>query len=148
MLEDIKSYTHLKSSRVLVVDDVDEWREYLRMFLDKYVHFIDEAKDGEEAVKRMLRARLEKKPYDLVFLDLMMPEMNGLRTLKTIRETSAISHTAVIVVTTDNYADFVKRAHELGVQGYVLKPYKGKAILDRAEEVLKKHPKYYLGRDD
>jgi len=69
-------------ARILVVDDEPNIRRLFRDELEEAGHFIEQAGDGAEAL-----AALDRADYDLVLLDLRMPEINGIEFLERIRET-------------------------------------------------------------
>lgn len=71
----------LKSTGVLVVDDLANHRETLRVILDDTGYQVSEAEDGKHAI-----AIAEKMHYDIILMDVVMPEMNGLETFEEIRK--------------------------------------------------------------
>ncbi|MEO5352629.1 MAG: response regulator [Magnetococcus sp. XQGC-1] len=70
--------------RILIVDDEPNNRMLLQFML-KPIAQCDQAVDGREAVEAFLLAHEENDPYQLILLDIMMPEMNGQEALKSIR---------------------------------------------------------------
>jgi two-component system LytT family response regulator len=105
----------IRKIKTVIVDDEPIARRNLRVLLerDAEVEIIGEAGNGAEAIK-LIRA----KSPDLVFLDIQMPEMNGLEVLERLGETSV---TAIIFVTAfDQYA---VRAFEVHALDYLLKPF-------------------------
>ena len=86
---------------------------------------IDEAADGMTALKAL---RAAASPYDLVFLDLNMPVMDGLKLLGLLRGEPAGATTAVAVVTTVESAETEKQARALGARYFVRKPVSRRAI--------------------
>jgi len=78
---------------------------------------------------------LENNTPDLVFLDLMMPEMNGFQVLKYINDRHF--EIPVIVVTALLQKEMIIRAQKFGVKGYLSKPLKVEQVIKKAEEVLK-----------
>ncbi len=70
-----------KQERILVVDDEDRIRRLLRMYLEREGYLIDEAEDGETALKKGMET-----DYDLILLDLMLPGMDGLDVCRELRE--------------------------------------------------------------
>lgn len=78
------------------------------------------AKNGAEALK-FLRAP-ESPPIDLVLLDINMPVMNGFEFLQTVRADTSIQDLPILMCTTSNYDQDIKRAYEFGVLGYMNKP--------------------------
>ena len=90
--------------RCLIVEDNDFAREGLRFFLADHAE-IEMAADGEEAVARFRHALAEEKPFDLVLLDIVMPEMDGQQALRLIRQAEKetgvpTERKAVIIMTT------------------------------------------------
>lgn len=107
---------HGKPFRVLVVDDEQWIREIFSDFCKLTKAFeVDMASDGTDALKK-----LESTEYDLVTLDLIMPEMSGLEVLTSIRKISA---TVPIMVITGNSTDkLVNTAGVLGASRVLFKP--------------------------
>lgn len=116
--------------RVLVVDDEPTVREVLCAYLDRGGFDVAEASDGPGA----LRAIRDQKP-DLVLLDLMLPELDGLSVLTEIRQDSSVP---VIVLTA--LADEGDRVLglELGADDYVVKPFSPREVTARVNAVLKR----------
>lgn len=90
--------------RCLIVEDEELSREGLKYFLADHAE-IDTAVNGVEAVERFSRALAEHNPFDLVLLDIIMPEMDGQQALKLIRQAekenpAASVKKAVIIMTT------------------------------------------------
>lgn len=119
-----------RGRRVLVVDDEPTVREVLSAYLDRGGFDVTEASDGNGA----LRAVRDQKP-DLVLLDLMLPEVDGLSVLTEIRRDSSVP---VIVLTA--LADEGDRVLglELGADDYVVKPFSPREVTARVRAVLKR----------
>ena len=71
--------------KILIVEDDIISRTFLSKFLDQYGE-CDIVVDGMEALDAYLIAEKEKQPYDLIFLDIMMPKIDGTKVLKAIRD--------------------------------------------------------------
>lgn len=86
---------------------------------------------------------IEKEQTDLVLLDLMMPKLDGLATLALIKEHSP--STRVIMLTGYGTKDSLKRAAELGADGYIEKPLGVETLMRHVDEILrgKKGPTFY-----
>ena len=117
--------------RALVVDDDLTSRRLMQQILLSYGD-CDSAVNGREAVDAFLRAWEQGRPYDLICLDIMMPEMDGQEVLWKIRELENSMNTGgvKIIMTTalSNWRD-VWGAFDAQCDGYVVKPYdKGKII--------------------
>ena len=102
--------------RVLIADDHKMVREGLRRILefDGEIQVIDEADNGEECIKKTRSS----KP-DIVLLDINMPVMNGIEALQEIRKKKL--KTKVIILTVHNEIEYLLRAVDIGIDGYVLK---------------------------
>lgn len=126
-------------ARFLVVDDATGARDGIRAILNKIgFSIIDEAINGLIAVEKLKQAAEEMRPYQVVFLDLNMPEMDGLKTLETIRQEPAIQNTPIVVVTTESAKPTVVRAVMQGVSGYVVKPFSHDDIKKKVIEIFQR----------
>jgi len=101
---------------ILIVDDEEEIRDLLKTFFKTKGYKTLEAKSGEEAVQLA-----QSEDPVVVLLDINMPEMDGLTTLKKLRDINA--KLGVVMITGDQDDEKVKKAIELGAYGYVLKPF-------------------------
>ena len=102
-------------ARVLVVDDEPVARELLSEFLTAKGYAVLTASNGEEALRKLK----EERPH-LILLDIRMPKMDGLETLRRVRE---IDHeVGVIMVTAVNEEETGRQALKLGAFDYITKP--------------------------
>lgn len=112
--------------KILVVDDELTSRELLKVILEPYGH-IDFADDGIEAL-RAFNLALERNPYDLICLDIILPRMDGQEVLKKIRkiehERGKFAHEGVKIIMITSISDFesVKKAFASDCRSYVVKP--------------------------
>lgn len=118
--------------RILVVDDEAMNLSVAKYILEKNGYEVLTASSGMECL-----SVLNEKLVDLILLDVEMPEMNGLKTLKEIRERERIKKIPVMFVTADAKADTVIAAKLLEVSGYVKKPYLPEDLLERVAKILK-----------
>src|ERR1700674_206615 len=103
--------------RLLIVDDVEDNREILMRRFKLRGFDVVEAECGLTAIEL-----IEKEPFDLVLLDVMMPGINGIETLKRIRGQKSSSTLPVIMVTAKAGSRDIVEALELGANDYVTKP--------------------------
>ena len=103
--------------RVLVVDDVEDNREILTRRLVRRGFEVVEAAGGHEAL-----ALIERQSFDIVLLDIMMPDLNGNDVLKTIRQRFSNTELPVIMVTAKSQSEDVVVSLNLGANDYVTKP--------------------------
>ncbi len=117
--------------RVLVVDDDTLMREVLKAILrDEGFAVAGEAKDGQSAI-----ALVESSQPDAVFLDVNMPGISGLETLKVLRE--RFPQVRVIMVTGDASMETVREAVSHGAIGFIIKPFKAGRVGDSVRAALK-----------
>jgi signal transduction histidine kinase/DNA-binding response OmpR family regulator len=131
----------LSGRRMLLVDDVELNRIVLMELLSGTNIGIDEAADGEAAL-----ALFEKSPedyYDVVFMDVQMPGMDGYETTRRIRELARADAktVAVIALTAAAYKEDVEDAMRSGMNGHLSKPVDIDAVLELLEKLLKKTEK-------
>lgn len=120
---------------ILIVDDESEMRDLIRVCLfDNYV--IEEAKDGEEAI-----SKLENKRVDLVLLDVMMPNMNGLDVIKEMKLRERFKEIPIIMLTALGESDDIVKGLNLGADDYIVKPFEPTVLLARINSVLRRTDK-------
>ena len=125
--------------RILIAEDDMVSRKFLSKFLSQYGD-CDSVVDGLEAIDAYMLGVQEDSPYDLICLDIMMPKIDGVKVLKTIRDLEkqqelAETERAKIIMTTVLGDDhFVQSAFDFGCNAYANKPLDMKKII----EVLKK----------
>jgi len=107
--------------KILIVEDVDINREILLSLLESTLLEIDCADNGEEAV-RMFKESPEK--YDLVFMDLQMPIMDGYDATRTIRAlgTEEAKSVPIVAITANVFSEDVEKCFESGMNGHIGKP--------------------------
>ena len=116
--------------RMLIVEDDRSLAESIADYLrDNFT--IDIAHDGEEGLYEA-----EKDIYDLILLDIMMPEMNGYEMLEKLRKQS-ITTPVIMITAKDRLEDKVKGL-KLGADDYIVKPFFREELLARAEAVLRR----------
>ena len=124
----------MATGRVLVVDDESEIRELCRVNLEFEGFEVLEAGNGFEALK-VVR---EKRP-DLVFLDIMMPGMDGWDVLRALKEDDATAHIPVILLTAKSGEEDQMRGWQEGILEYVSKPFNPLSLAEWAGRAL--HPR-------
>ncbi|MCC2664762.1 MAG: adenylate/guanylate cyclase response regulator, partial [Geminicoccaceae bacterium] len=105
-------------ARILVVDDNEDNRYTLTRRLQREGYEqVDLATNGREALDL-----IAQRPFDLVLLDIMMPEMNGYEVLERLKADDRLRHIPVIVISAISELDSVVRCIELGAEDYLPKP--------------------------
>jgi adenylate cyclase len=105
-------------SRILVVDDTEATRELLSRRLAREGHRIVQANNGTSAL-----ARMAAEPFDLVLLDLMLPDISGYEVLTRLKVDSRFRDIPVIVISALDQIDGVVRCIEAGAEDYLAKPF-------------------------
>ena len=119
------------SHKILTVDDSKMVRMIVTKAFAPYGLEIHEASNGTEALIKAI----ELQP-DLIFLDITMPDMNGLAVLEQMRVVETLKNTPVVMLTAESGNNSIARADELKVIGYVPKPFKAEKLLAIAAEIL------------
>lgn len=119
--------------RILVVDDNEENRETLARRLRRQGHEVKESPDGKHALE-FLRA----EPFDLVLLDVIMPEMDGYSALKAIKDDEVLQHVPVIMISALDELDVVVRCIQAGAEDYLPKPFEPTLLKARIGAGLEK----------
>jgi class 3 adenylate cyclase/CheY-like chemotaxis protein len=107
-----------RSSRILVVDDNASNRDVLERRLARDGHHVTTAADGASAL-----ALVGAQPFDLILLDLIMPEMSGFEVLRRLKAMAHTSDIPVIVISALDEIDSVVRCIEAGAEDYLTKPF-------------------------
>ncbi|MBY0403985.1 MAG: response regulator transcription factor [Cyanobacteria bacterium] len=115
---------------ILVVDDDPHIREVVRFALEQAGHQVREASNGQDALKD-----IGISPTDLMILDIVMPEMDGFETCKTLRQTSQIP-----ILFLSSRSDEIDRiiGLEIGGDDYVTKPFSPRELVARVNVILKR----------
>jgi phosphoserine phosphatase RsbU/P len=120
-------------ARLLVVDDLEVNRDLLARRVRRLGHEAGFAENGVAAL-----AQLRASAWDLVLLDITMPEMDGYETLRQIKADAALSDIPVIMVSAIDETDSVVRCLELGADDYLTKPFNPVVLQARIESSLAK----------
>jgi CheY-like chemotaxis protein len=106
-----------KDLKVLLVEDVEDTRLFMRLALEDHGFIVFEAENGEAAVESAHR----EKP-DVILMDLTLPLMDGFAAAKLIRQNGQFKHVPIIAVTAHQETDFRSDAKASGFDAYVTKP--------------------------
>ncbi|MEF9863899.1 MAG: response regulator transcription factor [Christensenellaceae bacterium] len=120
----------MAKQRILIIDDDKNIREVAKLYLRKEDFEVTEAADGAIGVDLFFG-----KAYDLVLLDIMMPVLDGLETIKRIR---AKSNVPVIMLTAKGETLDKVVALELGADDYIVKPFDPKELVARVKAVIRR----------
>ena len=121
--------------RILVVDDEARIRDIIRQYVEFEGFACFEAEDGMVAYQMAKDAAGRNEPFDLILLDIMMPNWDGLTTLRKIREFSDVP---VIFLTAKGEEYDKIFGFDLGADDYVVKPFSPKELMSRIKAILKR----------
>lgn len=117
--------------KILVVDDEEKIRAIIRKYGEFEGYDITEAQDGMEAVKLC-----REQDFDVIILDVMMPELDGFSTCKEIRKTKRIP----VIMLSARGEEYDKiHGFELGIDDYVVKPFSPKELMMRVKVVIERN---------
>jgi DNA-binding response OmpR family regulator len=104
--------------KVLIADDEEVIRNFLRIHLAKLGYDVMEAANGEQAIEE-----LEKGDFDLLICDILMPKKGGWEVIKEVRSNSKTKHLPVIVLKAKNEETDIFKGYDLGANYYMTKPF-------------------------
>lgn len=117
-------------AKVLVVDDEERIRRLIRMYLEREDYIIEEAENGSEALALALN-----NDYDVILLDIMMPEMDGIEVCQELRNEKT---TPVIMLTAKGEEANRVQGFEVGADDYIVKPFSPREVVLRVKALLRR----------
>ncbi len=121
--------------KILTVDDSRTIRMIVKKAFKPYHCQLFEAENGVEG----LSAAAKEKP-DLIVLDITMPVMTGIEMLGKLKEDPMLSQIPVIMLTAESGKDSVMSIIKMGVSDYIVKPFKGEQLIERAQNIVDLQP--------
>lgn len=121
-----------KHAKILVVDDDERVRQFLKDLLKEADYEVDLVPDGAQALKR-----IETEPPDLVLLDVIMPGMGGLEVLRFLKSPQQPGFLPVIILTGDTDMDKRLKGLKLGADDYLTKPVNANEVMARIKALLR-----------
>ncbi|AIF43537.1 response regulator transcription factor [Virgibacillus sp. SK37] len=118
------------STKILVVDDEERIRRLIRMYLEREDFTVEEADNGTDALELSLN-----NDYDVILLDIMMPEMDGIEVCKELRKEKL---TPVIMLTAKGEEANRVQGFEIGADDYIVKPFSPREVVLRIKAILKR----------
>ena len=122
------------SQKILIVDD----ESHIRMLIEQTLEELEDddveffaAENGEKALEI-----IQSEKPDLVFLDVMMPKMNGMEVCRRVKKELALTNVYIILLTAKGQELDRQKGQEVGADVYMTKPFDPEAILNKAREVL------------
>lgn len=123
--------------RILIVDDSEFNRAILKEILEETYEII-EADGGNEALHKIDEYGMK---ILLVLLDIIMPEKDGFEVLKYMEEERLISDIPVIIISSEDSANYIRRAYEMGVSDYINRPFDANIVYQRVSNTVKLYAK-------
>lgn len=118
---------------VLIVDDAEMNRIILNDILEESYRIV-EAKNGKEALAQVEQYGAE---LALILLDIVMPEMDGFEVLYHLNEKTLLDNIPVIIISSDDNNDSIKRTYELGAADYIRRPFDAEVVKKRVSNIIK-----------
>jgi len=133
----------MSKKKILIIEDDADIRNLIRLNLTREGYDVASAEDGEDGL-RLAR----KDQFDLMILDLMLPNMNGLDVCRAVRADEKLRGTGILIVTAkDDEADIVTGL-ELGADDYLVKPFNVRVLTARVRAVLRRQSGLPAHEDD
>jgi DNA-binding response OmpR family regulator len=117
--------------KILVVDDDHEILKLIAMLLRRIGAEAWTFPDGQSALQR-----LNQTVPDLIILDLMLPDVDGLQILQQVRAQEQFKHVPVLILSAKADPDTIRRGLDLGADGYITKPYIANTLIDKVRLML------------
>ncbi len=121
----------MSAFKVLVVDDEPFISRSLAFVLRKGNYEVFEARDGDEAI-----ALIESERPDLVFLDVMMPKLDGFQVVERVRRNPDLESVRIVLLTARGQDADREKGVDVGADAYVTKPFSPTKILEQARAIL------------
>lgn len=118
----------MRKKQILIVDDILENVQLAGTILQQENYSISISTSGKEALKIA-----EQRKFDLILLDIMMPEMDGFEVCRRLKENNVTKDIPVIFLTAKSEVDSIKKGFQIGAQDYVTKPFSIEELLARVK---------------
>ena len=116
---------------ILLVEDFDDTRLMMKLWLQKKGYRVIEAEDGQQAVEFA-----QREQPDLIIMDMMMPGLSGLDATRQIREYQSLRQTPIVAVSAYGADEYRARALDAGCNEYVPTPFEPEALSQLIERLL------------
>ena len=117
-----------KRQKILIVDDAEFNRVILKEILGETYNYL-EAENGNQAIQIV-----EENPeIDLMLLDINMPQMNGFGVLEWMNRFQWIDETPVIMISSEESVDTMRKAYEMGITDYITRPFDSVIVKKRVQ---------------
>ena len=117
---------NMEALKILIVDDIESIRLYLKEILKSNTFIITEAENGKDAFQL-----IRNNEFDLILMDIEMPGPSGLDVTKRVRQELNFKHTPIIIMTALQSPELIQKAFEMGATDYISKPLSEYEVLAR-----------------
>ncbi|MGK5094053.1 PAS domain S-box protein [Deltaproteobacteria bacterium TL4] len=140
--EDVKwdEFRFSKDNRILAVEDNVLNQKMIQVLFQELGLEIELAESGPEGIKKTLSAIEQNTSFDLILMDLHLPEMDGLETSRHIRLFPECANIPIVLLSADAFALHQKAAQSVGILDYLLKPLQAHKLLQVLAKYLKQEP--------
>jgi CheY-like chemotaxis protein len=118
--------------KILIVEDNSDYREIMNLFITKMGYRAITAKNSYEAT-----AFAEAEEPDLIFMDVALPEVDGIKTTAMLRQNPKTSHIPVVALTAWMSGLWQEKAERVGITTYLIKPISSQVLKETIEEYTK-----------
>ena len=136
MENSVKKYGEVSRPTILLVEDFEDTRLMMKLWLTRIGYRVVEAENGEEAV-----TIAQRDHPDLIIMDMMMPGLNGLDATQRIREHQALRQTPIVAVSAYGADEYRAVALKAGCNEYVSTPFEPRALAELIKSLLE-HSSY------
>ncbi|TMP38083.1 response regulator [Pseudoalteromonas rubra] len=128
---DVPEPVRARDKRIMIVEDNEIYREMISGILREQGFSVDGMENGLAAIKE-----LRKHRYDMIFMDLFMPGLDGYNTTKNVRAIEHCRGIPIVALTSNRNKDLIRKWATLGLGGYIVKPSTKRSILDAVNKLL------------
>ena len=130
---EFKTPNDIQSFKVLACDDNETARFIIKETIETFGFGIKTVKSGKECIEE-----LKRNSYDLLIIDWLMPEMDGMETVKLINSDRSISGTPILMVSSFGNEEVIQQFQELGISHFIAKPYSYSTMFDTIMDIFGK----------
>jgi PAS domain S-box-containing protein len=128
----------LQEMTILLIDDTPASRLVLKKILSGWGAEVHEAVDGKSGLAAIKQAAASGKPFQLIFLNCRMPDMDGFEVAEHLHKDRSLAGLTVMMVSSDNRKEHAAKAKKLGIAAYLTKPLKREILFDTMKKLLQK----------
>lgn len=124
----------MANGRILVVDDEPFIRRSLEFVLKKQGYEVHSVNNGEEAIEFLKNTNVQKP--DVMFLDVMMPKMNGFQVVEAVKRDPDLKDIYVILLTAKGQEADRQKGFQLGANDFIIKPFSPSKLLEKVKSIF------------